>query len=91
MARAIDADRVKREIRKNKERIVISCKQKYVPLSLIYEILNKAPTLTTPNEIATNTNAGHTDLSPCDVCAYNSPSSTDGKPCGMCPARLVDR
>ena len=50
MARAIDVDRVKREIRKNKEKIVISCKQKYVPLSLIYEILNKAPTLTPPNE-----------------------------------------
>lgn len=50
MARAIDVDRVKREIRKNKEKIVISCKQKYVPLSLIYEILNKAPTLTQPNE-----------------------------------------
>ena len=48
--RAIDVDRVKREIRKNKEKIVISCKQKYVPLSLIYEILNKAPTLTPPNE-----------------------------------------
>ena len=52
MARAIDVDRVKREIRKNKEKIVISCKQKYVPLSLIYEILNKAPTLTQPNEWA---------------------------------------
>ena len=50
MTRAIDVDRVKREIRKNKEKIVISCKQKYVPLSLIYEILNKAPTLTPPNE-----------------------------------------
>lgn len=50
MARAIDVDRVKREIRKNKEKIVISCKQKHVPLSLIYEILNKAPTLTPPNE-----------------------------------------
>lgn len=49
MARAIDVDRVKREIRKNKEKIVISCKQKYVPLSLIYEILNKAPTLIQQN------------------------------------------
>ena len=59
MARAIDVDRVKREIRKNKEKIVISCKQKYVPLSLIYEILNKAPTLTQPNEPLT-----------CEGCIY---------------------
>ena len=26
------------------------------------------------------------NLTPCDVCAYNPPSSFDGKPCCVCPA-----
>ena len=40
------------------------------------EVIEKAPTLTQPNEPAY----------PCDLCVYNPPSSLDGKPCTFCPA-----
>ena len=27
------------------------------------------------------------ELTPCDVCAFNPPSCMDGKPCTLCPAQ----
>ena len=39
----IDGDRVLREIRKQKNMVVISCKKKYFPLDLIWKIIREAP------------------------------------------------
>lgn len=43
----IDGDRILREIRKNNNMVVISCKTKYFPLDLIRKIIHEAPEIET--------------------------------------------
>lgn len=41
--RGIDGDRLLREIRKHKNRVIVGCKTKYFPLDLIRKIIREAP------------------------------------------------
>lgn len=54
--KTIDGDRLLREIRKHKSRVVVDCKTKYFPLDLIRKIIREAPEVEVKKNSAT-TNA----------------------------------
>lgn len=83
--RGIDGDRLLREIRKHKNRVIVGCKTKYFPLDLIRKIIREAPEIRICEKKG-NTNADRlrsmTDEELGDFLTYYAHDGYMNPPCG---------